>query len=65
MVSYFDSVVSLWETYTDVKAKGDNTVPQYMQLEEDYVGQLYLLEVICSLYDFPIDLEPVKRKAEE
>jgi len=40
-------------------------LPQYTQLEEDYAGQLRLLELICSLYNFPIDLAPVKRKAEE
>ena len=40
-------------------------LPQYVQLDEDYIGQLRLLEVICSLYDFPIDLEQIKHKSEE
>lgn len=40
-------------------------LPQYAQLEEDYGGQLRLLEVLCALYHFPIDLEPVRRKAKE
>jgi predicted ATP-grasp superfamily ATP-dependent carboligase len=38
-------------------------LPQYAQLEEDFSGQLRLLEVICSLYKFPIDLAPLKHKA--
>ncbi|HEX76089.1 MAG TPA: PAC2 family protein [Dehalococcoidia bacterium] len=39
-------------------------LPQYAQLEEDYAGELRLLEVLCSLYHFPVDLEQVKGKAE-
>jgi predicted ATP-grasp superfamily ATP-dependent carboligase len=30
-------------------------LPQYTQLEKDYMGQVRLLEVIRSLYGFPID----------
>lgn len=40
-------------------------LPQYTQLEEDYTGQIRLLEVICSLYEFPIDLTPLRHKAEK
>jgi predicted ATP-grasp superfamily ATP-dependent carboligase len=40
-------------------------LPQYSQLDEDYAGRLRLLEVICSLYNFPIDLEQSKHEAEE
>jgi predicted ATP-grasp superfamily ATP-dependent carboligase len=40
-------------------------LPQYAQLEEDYSGQLRLLEILCSFYDFPFDLEQIKRKADE
>jgi predicted ATP-grasp superfamily ATP-dependent carboligase len=40
-------------------------LPQYTQLEQDYAGQLRLLEVICSLYNFPVDLSPIRHKAEK
>ena len=40
-------------------------VPQYTQLDDDYTGQLRLLEFICSLYNFPIALENITRKAKE
>ena len=40
-------------------------LPQYAQLEEDYMGVLRLLDVLCSLYDLPVDVEQVKRKAEK
>lgn len=40
-------------------------LPQYTQLDEDYAGQLRLLEVLCSLYNFPIDLDHIKRRAED
>ena len=40
-------------------------LPQYSQLDEDYAGRLRLLEVICSLYDFPLDLEQSKHEADE
>jgi hypothetical protein len=40
-------------------------LPQYAQLDEDHAGQLRLLEVLCSLYDFQIDLEPIRLSAEK
>jgi proteasome assembly chaperone (PAC2) family protein len=40
-------------------------VPQYTQLDDDLTGQLFLLRFICSLYNFPIALENITRKAEE
>ena len=40
-------------------------LPQYTRLEEDYAGILRLLEVICSLYQLPMNLEEVRSKAEE
>lgn len=40
-------------------------LPQYSQLDEDYAGRLRLLEIICSLYNLPIDLEQSKHEAEE
>jgi predicted ATP-grasp superfamily ATP-dependent carboligase len=39
-------------------------LPQYAQFEEDYSGQLRLMELACALYDFPIDLTPLRRRAE-
>jgi len=40
-------------------------LPQYSQLEEDYAGRLRLLEVLTSLYNFPIDLEQSRREAKQ
>lgn len=40
-------------------------LPQYAQLEEDYSGHLRLMEILCPLYDFPIDLGRTRRKAEK
>jgi len=40
-------------------------VPQYTQLDVDLMSQLYLLRFICSMYNFPIALENITRKAEE
>ena len=39
-------------------------LPQYTQLDDDYMGQVRLMQVICSSYDFPMDKDDV-RKAEE
>jgi predicted ATP-grasp superfamily ATP-dependent carboligase len=39
-------------------------LPQYTQLEKDYTGQVRLLEVIRSLYGFPID-NAILRRAEQ
>jgi predicted ATP-grasp superfamily ATP-dependent carboligase len=38
-------------------------LPQYAQLDEDYLGHLRLLEVLCALYHFPIDLTLIKHNA--
>lgn len=38
-------------------------LPQYTELDIDYAGQLRLLEVICSLYNFPIDLDSIRNQA--
>lgn len=40
-------------------------LPQYSQMDEDYAGRLRLLEMISSLYDFPIDLDQSRREAEQ
>ena len=39
-------------------------LPQYTQLEEDYAGQLRLLQVLCSLYRLDMNLSDIERKAE-
>ena len=39
-------------------------LPQYTGFEEDYAGVLRLLEILCSLYRLPINLEEAKRKAQ-
>ena len=39
-------------------------LPQYTQLEKDYMGQVRLLEVINSLYGIPLD-ETIVRRAEQ
>ena len=36
-------------------------LPQYVQLEEDYAGAARLMEILCSLYDLPIELADRKR----
>jgi hypothetical protein len=36
-------------------------LPQYTQLEDDYVGELRLMEVLSSLYGLPIDDNDIQR----
>ena len=36
-------------------------LPQYVQLEEDYAGANRLMEVICTVYDLPMDLSDPER----
>ena len=36
-------------------------LPQYVQLEEDYAGAARLLEVLCTVYDLPMELCDVER----
>ncbi len=40
-------------------------LPQYAQLDEHHAGYLRLLEIICPLYNFSINLDEIKRKAEK
>lgn len=40
-------------------------LPHYAQLEEDFNGQYALLTLLCSLYDFSLNLNDIKRKGEE
>lgn len=40
-------------------------LPQYTQLEQDYTGHLRLLEILCPLYNFHIELSPIRNKAEK
>jgi predicted ATP-grasp superfamily ATP-dependent carboligase len=39
-------------------------LPQYTQVIEDYAGQLRVLEILTSLYEFPFDLDEIRQKAE-
>ena len=36
-------------------------LPHYLSLEEDYAGTARLMEVLCTLYDFPKDLAETER----
>ncbi len=40
-------------------------LPQYTQLDDDYMAQYRLLELLCTVYDLPVDLENIKEQAEE
>lgn len=40
-------------------------LPQYTQLDDDYMAQFRLLELLCAVYEFPIDLESIGREAQE
>ena len=40
-------------------------LPQYLQVEEDYLGASRLLEVLGSIYDLPSDLPPSARGQEQ
>jgi predicted ATP-grasp superfamily ATP-dependent carboligase len=39
-------------------------LPQYAQLDKNYAGHLRLMEILSSLYNFPIDLSKLRHKAE-
>ena len=38
-------------------------LPQYVRVEKDYEGILCLMELICSLYNLPLDLKELRDKA--
>ncbi|MFH1560429.1 MAG: PAC2 family protein [Chloroflexota bacterium] len=40
-------------------------LPQYAQMEVDHAGRLRLLELLCKLYDFEMDLERVQMRARQ
>lgn len=40
-------------------------LPQYIQVEEDYVGKVRLMEILHSLYDVPIDVADVERARDQ
>ena len=40
-------------------------LPQYAQVDVDHTGRLRLLELLCKLYDFDMDLERVKMRASQ
>ena len=39
-------------------------LPQFVQLDEDHLGASRLLEVLCSVYGFPMDIAD-KKKGEQ
>jgi predicted ATP-grasp superfamily ATP-dependent carboligase len=41
------------------------SLPQYVVLEEDYVGKVRLMEVLNMLYDIPVDKEDFERALEQ
>ena len=41
------------------------SLPQYVNLEEDYIGKLRLMEIMNLLYDIPIDKKDFERAAEQ
>ena len=40
-------------------------LPQYAQMDVDHAGRLRLLELLCKLYDFDMDLERVQIRARQ
>lgn len=40
-------------------------LPQYVQMEVDHAGRLRLLELLCKLYDFEMDLGRVQLRAKQ
>jgi predicted ATP-grasp superfamily ATP-dependent carboligase len=40
-------------------------LPQYAQMEVDHAGRLRLLELLCKLYEFDMDLERVQERARQ
>lgn len=40
-------------------------LPQYAPVEEDFAGTLRALEILCDIYDIPLDLTDIRRKAED
>jgi len=41
------------------------SLPQYVNLEEDYIGKLRLMEILNLLYDIPIDKKDFEKAAEQ
>jgi hypothetical protein len=41
------------------------SLPQYVTLEEDYIGKLRLMEILSLLYNIPIDKEDYQKAAEQ
>ena len=40
-------------------------LPQYAPLEEDYSGKLRMLEALCDMYHFQIDLHDLRERSEQ
>ena len=52
------------EDLTELKVNNSTLMahlPQYVQLDEDHLGAARLLDVLCSVYGFPIDLADKSR----
>ena len=41
------------------------SLPQYVVLEEDYLGKVRLMEILNMLYDIPVDKEDFERALEQ
>ena len=60
------SVVSLEATKLGIETMGLVAhLPQYAQMEVDHAGRLCLLELLCKLYGFDMDLERVQARARQ
>ena len=60
------SVVSQEATKLGIETMGLVAhLPQYAQMEVDHTGRLRLLELLCKLYDFDMDLERVQTRARQ
>ena len=61
----------LTQVSTEAQKQGIDTVslivhiPSYLNLDEDYTATYQLLCTLCSLLDFSLDLEAIKRKGEQ
>ncbi|MQF49053.1 PAC2 family protein [SAR202 cluster bacterium AC-647-N09_OGT_505m] len=60
------SVVSLEATKLGIETMGLVAhLPQYAQMEVDHTGRLRLLDLLCKLYNFEMDLERVQMRARQ
>ncbi|MEK7777551.1 MAG: PAC2 family protein [Chloroflexota bacterium] len=60
------SMISLESTKLGIETMGLIAhLPQYAQVDADHVGRLRLLELLCQLYNFEMDLERVQMRAKQ